>query len=155
MAVPVGPGSMRTLHPRGFSLIEILVVLAIVSIALTTVSLSLFRPASKTFDIELQRLERIIQLTSERAVLLGREHRMVMASEGYRVEERFAGSWRPLSATPFQARSWPEGLRLSAIKIDIPISAAGAVAESEVALSFGDQSRRLQIDAIGKFQVLK
>lgn len=155
MAVPVGPGSMRTLHPRGFSLIEILVVLAIVSIALTTVSLSLFRPASKAFDTELQRLERIIQLTSERAVLLGREHRMVMASGGYRVEERFAGSWRVLSTAPFQARLWPEGLRLSALQIDVPISASGAVAESEIALSFGDQSHRLQIDAIGKFQVLK
>lgn len=155
MAAPAGPGSMRTLHPRGFSLIEILVVLAIVSIALTTASLSLFRPASKNLDVELQRLERIIQLTSERAVLLGREHRMVMTQEGYRVEERFSGSWQPLSANPFQARPWPEGLRLDASQIDIPITAAGAVAESEVALSLGDQSRRLQIDAIGKFQALK
>lgn len=155
MVAPVEPGSMRTLHPRGFSLIEILVVLAIVSIALTTVSLSLFRPASKTFDVELQRLERIIELTSERAILLGREHRLVMASGGYRIEERFLGSWRPISVSPFQARPWSEGLRLGASQIDIPISASGAVTESEVVLSFDNQSRRLQIDAVGKFQVAK
>ena len=155
MAVPAEPGSMRTSHPRGFSLLEILVVLAIISIAMTTVSLSLFRPASKTFDVELQRLELITQMASERAVLLGREHRIVMAPEGYRVEERFSGSWRLLTASPFQARPWPVGFRVNASQIDVPISTAGAVAESEVSFSLGNQSRRLQINVLGNFRVLQ
>lgn len=145
---------MRTSHPKGFSLIEVLVVLAIVSIALTAVSLSLSRPAGKAFELEVQRLERISLAASERASMLGRAHRLAIDSHGYQVEERFSGQWRQVPLSPFERRHWPEPIGTRQSRIEIMVSPSGVVGEREFSLLFGGQEQRFRIDLMGKLHRL-
>lgn len=145
---------MRTSHPRGFSLIEVLVVLAIISIALTTVSLSLSRPAKKTLELELQRFGQISLLTSERAIMLGREHRLVMDPQGYQVEERFADQWRRVAASPYEQRPWPQAISIKEPRIEVIVSSSGVVSEREFSVFFSDREYRFRIDVMGKIHRL-
>lgn len=145
---------MRTSHPRGFSLIEVLVVLAIISIALTAVSLSLTRPANKSFELELQRFERITLAASERAMMLGRAHRLVMDSQGYQVDEYFMGQWRQVPVSPFERRRWPEPISAKESRTEILISPSGPVAEREFSLLSGSREQRLRIDVMGRLHRL-
>lgn len=140
---------MQTYPQRGFSLIEVLVVLAIVSIALTAVSLSVTRPSGKAASLEMQRLERVIQLVTERSVLLGREHRLVFDATGYGIEERFQGHWRAVSVAPYQTRRWPEFIQLTAARFELAISAAGIVNEQEFVLRVNGFDQTVRINALG------
>jgi prepilin-type N-terminal cleavage/methylation domain-containing protein len=75
----------QTSPPRGFSLVELLVALAVVAIMLGSVALAVRQPASRALSTEFTRFEEILQVSADRAASLGREHRMLLGPTGYRV----------------------------------------------------------------------
>ena len=100
-----------TSPPKGFSLLEVLVVLAMVGLLMGVTALSFRQVESRRLQEEGERLSLVIAAVSDRAALLNRRHRLSVDAEGYRVDEWQRGEWRLVGETPVQARAWAHGVR--------------------------------------------
>ena len=71
-----------TYHCRGFTLLEVLVVMVIIGIVISFAVLS-FKGDDKSLDEEARRLQALISLTSQEAVLQSRELSLEFTPDGY------------------------------------------------------------------------
>lgn len=140
----------QTSPPRGFSLIELLVALAVVAIMLGSVALAVRQPASRALSTEFTRFEQILQVSADRAASLGREHRMLLGPTGYRVEERLLSQWTALEGMPLQPRVWPTGWQAVASPSEVVISPQGLVTPLRLTLTMGEESASMAWDALGR-----
>jgi prepilin-type N-terminal cleavage/methylation domain-containing protein len=136
--------------PRGFSLIEVLLTLAIVSIALATVSLSLGRSSTQAAESELRRFEQVVRISSERAVLLAREHRVLLTSTGYEMNERFQGQWRSISEPEYQRYQWKHISRFETQGDEIRMSSLGHINEKDFIVVAGQKQWSARLNASGR-----
>jgi len=98
---------------RGFSLLELLVVLLLVGIILTMATLAV-APAVGRDDGsgEARRLAALLQLAREQAVLQGYEHGLEVSRDGYRLLALQEQGWAPLQESAWRPRILPEEIRL-------------------------------------------
>lgn len=105
-----------TSHPRsrGFTLIEILVVVIIVATISSVALLSLGLVADdRELDRERKRLATLLDVAQEEAALQGREFGVELLQEGYRFVEfdPFEGRWTAVVGDDlFRLRQLPEGM---------------------------------------------
>jgi len=86
---------------RGFSLLEVLVVLMIIGITLTMATLSIGPGLGQEHaDNEARRLHAVATLASEQAILQGIEHGLELSREGYHVLAMIDGQWLALDDDP-------------------------------------------------------
>jgi general secretion pathway protein H len=100
----------------GFTLIEMIVVLIIVGVIMGMVSLS--RPGDGSVDRlrrETRRLQALIQLAREEAILTHREIGLRQEAQGYQFLVFSGENWQsqPLQDTPLRQRRLPEDIRLT------------------------------------------
>ncbi|MFZ4685247.1 MAG: GspH/FimT family pseudopilin [Hyphomonadaceae bacterium] len=94
----------------GFTLVEVMTALFVVSIAASAVVLMAPGPDSRLRDAA-ERLAARLQAAGEASVLANRTIALVVSSEGYRFDRQEERGWRELpndSALAF--RPWPEGV---------------------------------------------
>ena len=83
---------------HGFTLLELLVVVVIVAILFTYTTLAIRSDSPE--DIikkEAQRLERLVELALEEAILRGEEYAIEVSQNGYRFLRFSQNQWQPLS----------------------------------------------------------
>lgn len=98
---------------RGFTLVELMVVLAIMALAATAVVLTI-PGEEQTVRSEADRLAGRLAAARDVAVIEGRSVAVDFAPSGYGFERRVEGAWQPLPGRAFQQRSWPGGVRFVA-----------------------------------------
>lgn len=92
----------------GFTLVELLVVMAVIGVAATAVVLSIpDRRPSVLAEAEVFAAR--LALAREEAVLSNRTVAVRLSEDGYRFESYDGVSWTALSGV-LQARAWPEGM---------------------------------------------
>lgn len=106
---------MRT---RGFTLLEVLVVLVIIGVAAGLVIVGRGDNPARTLLEETERLRETVQLASDEAVLQGEEYGLVVTDDGYRFVRYDAGqsNWQTLLQPPFAYHALPPTLLL---KLDV------------------------------------
>lgn len=100
---------------RGFTLLELLVVLFIIGITLGFATLTISGDdGADRLEREAERLEALMEMASEEAVLFGVEIGLDLTQEGYRFLRLDRDGWRPVegSTTPLRPRELPEGMEL-------------------------------------------
>ncbi|WP_422060390.1 GspH/FimT family pseudopilin [Sphingopyxis sp.] len=98
---------------NGFTLVELMVVLAIMALAATIVALTI--PGEEpTVRSEADRLAARLAAARDVAVIEGRSVSVNLAPSGYGFERRIGGAWQPLPGRAFAQRNWPGGVRFVA-----------------------------------------
>jgi general secretion pathway protein H len=106
-------GAVAHTRSRGFTLVEVLVVLTIVGIVISGVSLSLNVMRGRDTDLALERLRWVLEATAERATIHGQPIAIELISDGYRFSVLDTdGRWTAYEAPPlFTEKRLPDTLR--------------------------------------------
>ncbi len=128
---------LRLRYPRGcggFSLIELLVVVAITSILAVGVSIPLSRSAPGLAHLAAD-LQRDVGQMRRLAMISGVDHALLVKADGWQLARRRASGWRILETRA------AGGARLASDSGDAPIlfGAGGAAGTARIALSRGRQ----------------
>jgi general secretion pathway protein H len=104
----------RAAGQRGFTLLEVMVVLVIVSVILTFVTLTAGGDQrAEQLQRETRRLAALLEMASEEAVLSSQQLAVRFSEEGYEFLVLQGGKWLPLSEDPvLRPRTLPEGIEL-------------------------------------------
>ncbi|MCZ6502657.1 MAG: type II secretion system minor pseudopilin GspH [Gammaproteobacteria bacterium] len=110
------PSNFSLHHVRGFTLVEILVVLFIVSIMTGMVVINLPRfTQTGDFDTEANRLKVVLEMLREEALTQANEYGLRPERRGYQfyIYNERQQVWELLQEQPFAARKLPAGVHLS------------------------------------------
>ncbi|AOX99554.1 GspH/FimT family pseudopilin [Jeongeupia sp. USM3] len=146
---------------RGFTLVEILVALAIVGLILGLAVVRLNDSDATTLSREAERLALLLDGARDAAINSGRATAWSSDGRGYQfwlLDDQ--NGWQAIGADEvLRAREWPEGIALSALTVDLrerPIGErivfepSGVNAPFRVELRLGEVRWRLDGDAMGR-----
>jgi general secretion pathway protein H len=118
-------------YPRqqGFTFLEILAVVVIIAITVSFASLYLSsRAVEERLVTEADRLEALLRLAADEAVVQGQEIGLLVASDGYAFYHLEQHRWVPYEVGPLRERQLPAGLSLRLVSdggdtVQIPLPA--------------------------------
>ncbi|WP_395822462.1 GspH/FimT family pseudopilin [Collimonas sp.] len=150
---------------RGFTLLELLVVMVIAGITLGAVSLNAFRSDRQVMQNDAQRIALLLQLIREEAILRNRPTAFEADTNGYRFLVREENGWQPLARdemlrqrdfkrTPMQLSMTPPAPQNGASN-SLRIIFGREPVDKPFALTMasGDASAVIRADGIGHFSV--
>lgn len=107
-------------HSRGFTLIEVLVVLLIISAFSGLVAFSLEGTRNRSIENEVERLRVVLEFASDYAAVQGTPVAVDLLAEGYRFSAmQTDGTWKLLFApSALAAQNWPENVSVLGLSID-------------------------------------
>ncbi|MEQ1725813.1 MAG: GspH/FimT family pseudopilin [Sphingopyxis sp.] len=141
---------------RGFTLVELMVVLAILALASTAVILTV-RPGGGDAETQAARFAARVAALRDRSVIEGRTLGLWVTASGYGFEQRRDGQWQPLGEARLSPRDWDAGTavlvggasqaRLTFNRIGLPDRPL------QVELTAGEDSATIRVDAAGDVAV--
>ena len=139
--------------PRGFSLLETLVVIAILGLLMAVAGLSLFQVGERKFKAEVDRVSAVVVAVSDRAAITQRDHRLIFDLDGFRVEEQRRGQWLQQNAFPMQPRQWNSELHYRGDPEVVRIDRTGLVQAARLPMVLARQNVVLVINATAQVQL--
>jgi general secretion pathway protein H len=147
---------------RGFTLIEILVVIVILTVLAGAVSLALAGAGGeRTLAREAERAQALLSYACEQAELGGRTIGISLNKSGYRFSRTEQEVWVPYKDGELRARRWPPPLAPALRRDDVPVQlgdefpdkpqllcfASGELTPFRLELGWTDVERRYRLDA--------
>jgi general secretion pathway protein H len=121
---------------RGFTLIEVMVVLIIISVFATITTFSISGMQRREAEHEVERLRRVLEIAAETASVRGTPLAVDFLPNGYRFSALdTSGEWHLLfSPDTLRERAWPEGVGVDALYVD------GTALAPPYRLAFGSEA---------------
>jgi general secretion pathway protein H len=148
---------------RGFTLIEILVVLVILSIVAASVSIAFTRDENALLTETSERLALLLQSAHDDAILTGKPIAWSEEGGSYQFWRPHKDDWKKIEADElFYQRPLPERIRLIELRVnnsllkpgELLVFAPGGLATPfEATLGFGQARSKIQGDAAGRVRV--
>jgi general secretion pathway protein H len=112
--VNIRHSATRTINQRGFTLIEVMVVVVIIGVLINYVTISFGRSSPQDqLNTEARRLSSLIPLASEEALLRSALIGVDISEDGYAFLRLDEGQWQPMDDTLFRPRQLPQGMAFS------------------------------------------
>jgi general secretion pathway protein H len=127
---------------RGFTLLEVLMVLVIVGAVLSMVGLVAPASPERQARLEAGQMLQLLAAGRESAVLEGREHGLQLAPGSYRLLRLEGGRWEPRGA----GHAMPEGLRLRVRVAGLPSDLQLEGEQPQVLLLSSDEYSPFEIE---------
>lgn len=140
---------------RGFTLVELLVVLAIIGLASGVVVMTMPDPRGDIV-VDAERFAARAKAAQDAAVLDARPMALWVTGSGYGFERRERAGWRPLADRPFEERPWSKGARAlvgEAGRARIIFDVTGVAEPLELTLLRDDARVRVSIGGDGAINV--
>jgi general secretion pathway protein H len=102
------PTSATGSNDRGFTLIELMVVITIVALASAVVIFAIPDPRGRLID-EAEHFAARTLAARDDAIVQGRDVRVWVTPAGYGIERRRRGAWEQAGDKPFRPVQWMEG----------------------------------------------
>lgn len=146
----------RRLRERGFTLVELLVVLTIVGLLAGAVVLGM-PDARGSLLAEAERFAARAHAAQERAVMDNRAVALRIGADGYGFERRNEGTWTALEARPFGQVAWREDTEalLSPEGERIVFDATGFAEPARLTLARGGEQVAVEIADGGRVRVAR
>lgn len=90
---------------RGFTLVELMIVITIIALASATVVLALPDPRGRLVE-DAERFAARVRAAHDSAIIEGRSVSVWISREGYGFDRRAAGAWQPISEKPLRVARW-------------------------------------------------
>ncbi|MGE0011463.1 MAG: prepilin-type N-terminal cleavage/methylation domain-containing protein [Azoarcus sp.] len=138
---------------RGFSLVELLVVLAIAGIITGGASLAIDGFRANDADLAIERLRGVLEAGAEHAAVRGRPLAVELLDDGYRFTQLDAdGRWRVVENAPlFAPRTLPDPLGFGALHVHqrTPAERAQPAGQDARRLVFGSRAPHFELIVTG------
>jgi general secretion pathway protein H len=132
----------KTRASRGFTLIEILVVVAIVGVLALVVTLSVTGSAERQVRREAERFEALVGQACEQAELSGREIGIIVGDGGFGFRLMAGNDWVDFPAdSALRARPWVGGLSVALTREGRPVDLGGAAGAMPQLVCFSSGER--------------
>lgn len=149
---------------RGFTLIEMLVVLLVMGLLAGLVTASAAPDDRALLRVEAERLAQLINLAATESRLTGKAVAWTANAAGYRFW-RFseASGWSPISDDVLRARTLPQGMTISRLQVDNTRSAErlrlqfnphGSAPSFSVEMSLGEVRGKVEGSPVGEVRVV-
>lgn len=142
---------------RGFTLIEVLIVVAIVGVVGSIIALSSRSAPSRLLEAEADRLIQLLSMARDEAELSGQPLALTFSTEGYVFQKRDRrGRWHPFSDDLLRPRQWPfqvAGLRLEpgSPGNKLYFEPAGRMLPFTLSIETAEQRVAISGDALGRY----
>lgn len=158
-------GMAKKIYNRGFTLIEILVVMIIIGIMLVSVAIKIFPDERQVLRQETERLGLLLEQARDEAFLSGRSIAWSMQKQSYEFSSLNAErQWAPIVNNQIlRARPLPAAVTLSALSINqLPVdlnsrlvfSPSGLNTPFSATLALQGYRLSLQGDSVGRVKIL-
>lgn len=99
-------------NERGFTLVELMIVLALFGLMSAVVILAMPDPRGRIRH-DAERFAARVLAVRDRAIIDGRDTRVMIDPLGYDFAERRGEKWQPINAKPFEGAQWEQGTRIT------------------------------------------
>lgn len=139
---------------NGFTLVELMVVIAIMGLATGVVVLNL-PPSNAHVRTQAEALAARLLAARDSAIIEARNVAVVIDARGNSVERRQRGAWQPVSMRPFAPVAWQSGTQalVAASPQRIVFDTTGATEPATVTLADGGRRASVAVSADGSVRV--
>jgi general secretion pathway protein H len=135
----------------GFTLVELMVTIAVIGLAAGAVVLSMPDPRPAV-GVEAEQFAARLARAREEAIMTNRPVAVEADGSGYRFAQFDGATWTPLNGV-FTPRTWAEGVAASAGPVRIVFDPTGIADPAQVRLSRDEQVRTISIDGAGEVSI--
>ena len=146
------------LRRNGFTLVEMMVVVAIIGVAVTALVLTLSSRA-QAINQDAERLATRLSAARDQAVVGGQPVAVWVGAEGYGFEYRLEGEWRPMTERNLENINWrtdisaevpaDERLRIAFDNTGLPNQAL------QVVLKSGEAMAQVTVNELGEVDIVR